>query len=104
MTQEEELTISSLENPGEDLSHGKKQMPGFSVPDSVLFCEHFSNGFLPTTPASQSLDSWTADSDGPEPILTGGRNEGGSPSPDSSPGSLSFSPASTYSPEQSISV
>ena len=57
MTQEEELTISSLENPGEDIPHGRKEMPGFTIPDSVLSCEHFSNGFLPTTPTSQSLDS-----------------------------------------------
>ena len=57
-------------------------------PSSVFFYEHFSNGFLPTTPASQPLDSWTAESDGPQPILTGGRNEGGSPSSGSSFGSL----------------
>ena len=42
---------------------------------TVLLCEHFSNGFLPTTPASQPLDSLTAESDGPQPILKGGRNE-----------------------------
>ena len=55
---------------------------------SIPLCEHFSNGFLSTTPASMPLDSWTAESDGPQPILTGGRNEGGSPSSGSSFGSL----------------
>ena len=54
----------------------------------IPLCEHFSNGFLPSTRASQPLGSWTAESGGPQPILTGGRNEGGFPSPGSSTGSL----------------
>ena len=57
--------------------------PVFS--SSIPLCKHYSNGFLPTNPASQPLDSWTAESDGPWRILTGGRNEGSSHSPGSSP-------------------
>ena len=61
-------------------------LPKFS--SSIPLCEHFSSDFLSTTPAFMPLDSWTAESDGPQPILTGGRNEGGSPSSGSSFGSL----------------
>ena len=46
----------------------------------------FQQWFLTTTPASQPLGSWTAEFDGPQPILTGGRNERNSPSPGSSSG------------------
>ena len=85
------ITVSSLEKPYSRHITWKERdtclhSPIFSP--FVPLCEHFSNGFLPTTSTSQPLDSWTAESDGPQPILTGGRNEGGSPSSGSSPGSL----------------
>ena len=53
-----------------------------SLPHILLHCSSlwtFKQWFLPTTPASQPLSSWTAKSDGPQPIFTGGRNERISP-------------------------
>ena len=82
------ITISSLEKSLRIHIIWKERAACLHCPifsSFVPLCEHSSNGFLPKTPASQPLDSWTADSDGPQPILTGGRNEGGSPSPGSSP-------------------
>ena len=49
-----------------------------SLSHILLHCSSlwtFQQWFLPSTPASQALDSWTAESDGPQPILIGGRNE-----------------------------
>ena len=36
---------------------------GTKFSSSIPLCEYFSNGFLPTTPASLPLDSWTAESE-----------------------------------------
>ena len=79
-----------LRKPWRRRSHIRKEMPIYTVQilHFIPLCEHFSNDSLPTTPASQPLDSWTAECDGPQPILTGGRDEGDSPSPGSSPSSL----------------
>ena len=79
-------------------------LPKFS--SSIPLCEHFSSDFLSTTPAFMPLDSWTAESDGPQPILTGGRNEGGSPSSGSSSPSLlpNSPPTCDRDPRSQISV
>ena len=57
-------------------------MPVFTFPNSPLLFFSVNISAMvssPTTPASQPLDSRTAQSGGPLPILTGGRNEGSTP-------------------------
>ena len=82
-------TVCSL-NPGQDISHGRKEMPVCIAPYSPppflsVNISAMVSSHKPSIPALRFMNCWVWTA---QPILTVGRKEGGSHSPGSSPVSL----------------